>query len=107
MTAYEVRISDWSSDVCSSDLCRLHRDRNTWRCQCRRVEVWTWQNGLDNAMYSYVDVDDIEGRRLYAVPAPTNKHLLDECRPRSDRSVERLVGQSCVSTCRCGWSPYD
>src|SRR3546814_6417032 len=22
-TAYEVRISDWSSDVCSSDLCRL------------------------------------------------------------------------------------
>src|SRR3546814_6818655 len=22
-TAYEMRISDWSSDVCSSDLCRL------------------------------------------------------------------------------------
>src|SRR3546814_9087371 len=27
-TAYEMRISDWSSDVCSSDLCAwLHRDR--------------------------------------------------------------------------------
>src|SRR3546814_940066 len=28
-TAYEMRISDWSSDVCSSDLCRtaLHRHR--------------------------------------------------------------------------------
>src|SRR3546814_9836315 len=24
-TAYEMRISDWSSDVCSSDLCRLSR----------------------------------------------------------------------------------
>src|SRR3546814_2909573 len=24
-TAYEMRISDWSSDVCSSDLDRLHR----------------------------------------------------------------------------------
>src|SRR3546814_4994005 len=24
-TAYEMRISDWSSDVCSSDLPRLHR----------------------------------------------------------------------------------
>src|SRR3546814_7195776 len=24
-TAYEMRISDWSSDVCSSDLNRLHR----------------------------------------------------------------------------------
>src|SRR3546814_20310129 len=27
MTAYEVRISDWSSDVCSSDLQRADRDR--------------------------------------------------------------------------------
>src|SRR3546814_8370204 len=27
-TAYEVRISDWSSDVCSSDLTRSHRYRN-------------------------------------------------------------------------------
>src|SRR3546814_10757341 len=26
-TAYEMRISDWSSDVCSSDLCVLDRDR--------------------------------------------------------------------------------
>src|SRR3546814_8129241 len=25
-TAYEMRISDWSSDVCSSDLCRLQND---------------------------------------------------------------------------------
>src|SRR3546814_12718989 len=24
-TAYELRISDWSSDVCSSDLCGAHR----------------------------------------------------------------------------------
>src|SRR3546814_10125985 len=28
-TAYEMRISDWSSDVCSSDLFRRH-DRNGW-----------------------------------------------------------------------------
>src|SRR3546814_2557557 len=26
-TAYEMRISDWSSDVCSSDLYRQYRDR--------------------------------------------------------------------------------
>lgn len=52
--------------------------------QCRRVEVWTWQNGPDNAMYSYLDVDDIEGRRLYAVPAPEHKPLPDEWRARSD-----------------------
>ncbi|MAN80837.1 MAG: ATP-binding protein [Rhodospirillaceae bacterium] len=52
--------------------------------QCRRVEVWTWQNGPDNAMYSYLDVDDIEGRRMYAVPAPEHKPLPNEWRVRSD-----------------------
>src|SRR3546814_8284876 len=37
-TAYELRISDWSSDVCSSDLprryalARCHRDRAGVRC---------------------------------------------------------------------------
>src|SRR3546814_6785184 len=30
-TAYEMRISDWSSDVCSSDLPRLDADRDQWR----------------------------------------------------------------------------
>src|SRR3546814_3217989 len=30
-TAYEVRISDWSSDVCSSDLCGAHHEiRIAW-----------------------------------------------------------------------------
>src|SRR3546814_6716011 len=32
-TAYEMRISDWSSDVCSSDLC--FELRRTGRVQCR------------------------------------------------------------------------
>ena len=52
--------------------------------QCRRVEVWTWQNGPDNAMHSYLDVDEIEGRRLFAVPAPAHKPLPSEWRARSD-----------------------
>lgn len=52
--------------------------------QCRRVEVWTWQNGPDNAMYSYLDVDDIERGHLYMVPAPEPKPLPDEWRARSD-----------------------
>ena len=37
--------------------------------QCRRLEVWTWQNGPDNAMCSYLDVDEIEGRHLFSVPS--------------------------------------
>src|SRR3546814_17186215 len=34
--------------------------------QCRRLDVWTWQAGPDNAVHSYLDVDDIrsEERRV-------------------------------------------
>ena len=52
--------------------------------QCRRVEVWTWQNGPDNAMYAYLDVDEIEGRRMFTVPAPAHRMLPDEWRARSE-----------------------
>ena len=52
--------------------------------QCRRVEVWTWQSGPDNAMYSYLDVDEIEGRKMFAVPAPLHRPLPDEWRTRSE-----------------------
>src|SRR5690606_10036034 len=51
--------------------------------QCRRLEVWTWQNGPDNAMYSYLDVDQIEARRLFAVPIPVHKPLPKVWRRRS------------------------
>lgn len=52
--------------------------------QCRRVDVWTWQNGPDNAMYTYLDVDEIEGRHLFAVPVPVVQALPAEWRDRSD-----------------------
>src|SRR3546814_4233727 len=35
-TAYEMRISDWSSDVCSSDLCALRLRRCPLCCACKR-----------------------------------------------------------------------
>ena len=55
--------------------------------QCRKVEVWTWQSGPDNAMYTYLDVDEIESRKMSTVPAPTHKSLPDEWRDRS-RNLE-------------------
>ena len=51
--------------------------------QCRRLEVWTWQNGPDNAMYAYLDVDEIEGGRLSSVPQPIHKPLPEDWRGRS------------------------
>src|SRR3546814_6902871 len=80
-TAYEMRISDWSSDVCSSDL--LHRLRD-----CR----------------------DMGGRRSAAtaenVDQPLFRPFLDEAGGLVRRSEERRVGKECVSTCRSRWSPY-
>lgn len=52
--------------------------------QCRRVEVWTWQNGPDNAFYTYLDVDEIEDRKLSSVPQPVVKAVPKEWRQRSD-----------------------
>src|SRR3546814_17725071 len=81
-TAYEMRISDWSSDVCSSDLSSCDRywpdtDRDVpnngsarspvGRCACRREPFRSGHRG---------------------------------------RSEERRVGKECVSTCRARWSPY-
>ena len=51
--------------------------------QCRRVEVWTWQSGPDNAFYTFLDVDAIEGGTLSTVPVPVVKSLPEEWRRRS------------------------
>ena len=67
--------------------------------QCRRVEVWTWQNGPDNALHSYLDVDEIAGRRLYAVPMPTVRPL-----PNVWRESSRIVDTSGTLIL---WSNFD
>src|SRR3546814_3109752 len=77
-TAYEMRISDWSSDVCSSDLHggpTPQSEKNGWT-----------QN---KALLIY------ESAVLQLNPATAFK-----------RSEERRVGKECVSTCRSRWSPY-
>src|SRR3546814_2540024 len=98
-TAYEMRISDWSSDVCSSDLVDLvvlrvgivvavlgvpelvagEDHRGSLRQQQRRHEV---------AFLALAQPDDL---RIVG---------------GSLRSEERRVGKECVSTFRSRWSPY-
>ena len=43
--------------------------------QCRRVEVWTWQEGLDSAIYSYIDLSDVESGTQTTVPRPIIKTI--------------------------------
>src|SRR3546814_16387261 len=90
-TAYEMRISDWSSDVCSSDLLDvlaggieiLHRHlRGGDRAFAGQVGIKA------RAVVEHADLDNPVGN----------------IGPR--RSEERSVGKECVSTCRSRWSPY-
>ena len=36
--------------------------------QCKRVDVWSWQSGIGNAVHSYIDVDAVDSGELEEVP---------------------------------------
>src|SRR3546814_5282858 len=81
-TAYEMRISDWSSDVCSSDL--------PWP-----VFGYHW-NGA--AGWAAAKRSRLGSEKL--------RSSTPMCSMMGQRSEERRVGKECVSTCRSRWSPY-
>jgi hypothetical protein len=43
--------------------------------QCQRVDVWTWQNGVENALHSYLDLNEIKSRQMTEVPEPTTQPI--------------------------------
>src|SRR3546814_5225795 len=91
-TAYELRISDWSSDVCSSDL--GEDDRLRWRAD--RVDlVAAVDREIGNAGRPKNDDARIDRQRDVGGIGRI-----------VGRSEERRVGKECVSTCRSRWSPY-
>src|SRR3546814_13664839 len=101
-TAYEMRISDWSSDVCSSDLYRRHGvvpRKGAVRCFCER------QGRRARPVAKSRSRDRPEGR-----PCRASRHRRRHSRRPAagcPRSEERRVRQECVSTCRsqCARSP--
>src|SRR3546814_1407766 len=84
-TAYEMRISDWSSDVCSSDLGAAAK------AIAPEGEGASMIGGLMNAA----------GGKGKPAAEPAEKKPAGK-----KRSEERRVGKECVSTCRSRWSPY-
>jgi hypothetical protein len=48
--------------------------------QTRRVDVWSWQNGPDNAIHTYIDLDEIGTGGIRDVPEPEHKPVPDEWR---------------------------
>src|SRR3546814_5239591 len=93
-TAYEMRISDWSSDVCSSDLAvtticdGLRGDMLKRGIPADKITVIP--NAVDLSLFRFTGTADTELLQKYGLT----------------RSEERRVGKECVSTCRYRWSPY-
>src|SRR3546814_14500253 len=89
-----MRISDWSSDVCSSDLALigvcglvgLLSSAGTW------AVVWAGVIGFASAFIL-----------IWTLALPPMIAARDEVHRM--RSEERRVGKECVSTCRSRWSP--
>src|SRR3546814_9729007 len=93
-TAYEMRISDWSSDVCSSDL----------NCVIHFAAVLGPTPGTPGRLSDVSPT--MAARSLYRVGG--TPYFSSTCAGpiRHTRSEERRVGKACVSTCRSRWSPY-
>src|SRR3546814_14878546 len=103
-----MRISDWSSDVCSSDLQRalelaagelLHRRRR------EMADADLGERPLDRRRL-------VAPGQRHQPPHRERQGPVDGKAPRhvadgeAGRSEERRVGKECVSACRSRWSPY-
>src|SRR3546814_12476901 len=101
-----MRISDWSSDVCSSDLKFYFRTNSP-------------QPAIESAFRKEEakPCDALSSTSIFAAPTaiwpcrscprwtPKSSTARSTC-SASWRSEERRVGKECVSTCRSRWSPY-
>src|SRR3546814_19632527 len=95
-TAYELRISDWSSDVCSSDLSRGHDVLSRLFAKALHKVLDRIDTGLEHGALEAWLPDGTTRLLGGRQPGPV-------CEVR--RSEERSVGKECVSKCRSGWSP--
>src|SRR3546814_2068858 len=86
-TAYEMRISDWSADVCSSDLATAPEDRLQPCCPPDRGDGGSRHRVATGAQWRSQGAGAAAAARIV-------------------RSEESRVGKACVSPCRSRWSPY-
>src|SRR3546814_18012758 len=93
-----MRISDWSSDVCSSDLLAGPGG----------IGLGIGIGDMDDRMILQFRDRTVRAERMapvgpeFEMPPLAGIAEVDGSR----RSEERRVGKECVSTCRSRWSPY-
>src|SRR3546814_15768421 len=109
-----MRISDWSSDVCSSDLATVNAssygDVQSYidallapaRAQNKdRYFTYITSIAEEEAYYTSGASAGLGVRLAYDPYA----QVVVIAAASEDRPAERLVGKECVTTCRPGWSP--
>src|SRR3546814_15098959 len=112
-----MRISDWSSDVCSSDLAHVHH--LVGFVQNEDFDVVEAQRALVDQVEQAAGGgdEDVDAARKVA-DLLVDRHAAEDGRHAElgkaaviaaalrDRSEERRGGKEWVSTCRSRWSPY-
>src|SRR3546814_17552459 len=94
-TAYEMRISDGSSDVCSSDLTAVGPLRSAPNPAVAFIDLQLTNTGS-------TPLDALSGEGA-AITVAQNGVVVGQSLPRSEG---RRVGKECVRTCQSRWSTY-
>src|SRR3546814_8143171 len=98
-TAYELRISDWSSDVCSSDLGVLPSKKSAPTALRVISQAMAF---CPCSQLSSIGLPALSGNAQPGQSKPPGSLLACANEPSTE---ERRVGKECVSTCRSRWSP--
>src|SRR3546814_19619850 len=106
-----MRISDWSSDVCSSD---LQLECTKYRVDLALIDalhrVLSGQAIADQFL-DRADLQAVLGGEALQFGPPRHAAIgiedFNQHAGRFQRSEELRVGKECVSPCRSRWSPYD
>src|SRR3546814_11802643 len=102
-----MRISDWSSDVCSSDLI-VEKFHGFPRGPAERDPPFAMDHIIANVAYYWLTGSMVTATWMYRAAAETNGLALQPgefITPPTGRSEERRVGKEGVSRCRSRWSP--
>src|SRR3546814_12205764 len=96
-----MRISDWSSDVCSSDLNKRNETAQRHGGKDADGDPIATEPGSYQLL---IDAVSILGNQDLGLSI--DRLVVGQARGVRKRSEERRVGKECVSTCRSRWSQY-